>query len=130
MRDAGDRLRLKGWLPPIIWAGVILTGTSIPSSVVPGRVSEFDKVLHFIIYAILAVLLTRQLAEVTTRWRAALLAIVISAAFGAADEWHQQFIRGRYPERADLVADTLGAASGALLVIALRRRASATAITR
>ena len=123
-------MRLKGWLPPIIWAGVILTGTSLPSSAVPSRVSEFDKILHFTIYALLAVLLARQLSEVTTRWRAAILATVISVAFGAVDEWHQQFVQGRFPERADLLADTLGATAGAFTVAAIRRRSSTIPVTR
>jgi VanZ family protein len=123
-------LRLKGWLPPLIWAGVILTGTSLPTSALPERVSDFDKVLHFTIYAVLAVLLARWFAEVTTRWRAVLLAMVITVTFGAIDEWHQQFVRGRYPERADLFADALGAAAGAFSFAALRRRATATSHTR
>ena len=117
-------------MPPLAWAGVILIGTSIPSSAVPSQLSGWDKVLHFTIYALLAVLLTSSLLDVTTRWRAAVLAIVISAVFGAVDEWHQQFIRGRFPERADLLADTLGAAAGAFTIASLRRRASTTATTR
>jgi VanZ family protein len=129
-RDAGDRLNLKRWLPPIIWAGVILTATSIPSSVIPRGVSEFDKVVHFTIYALFAVLLGRSLSEVTTRWRAAILAIVISAVFGAVDEWHQQFVRGRFPDRADLLADTLGAVGGAFTVAALQRRTTTTPAIR
>lgn len=123
-------MKLKRWLPPIVWAGVILTGTSIPSSAVPSGVSEFDKILHFAIYALLAVLLGRSLSEVTTRWRGAVLAIVLSAAFGAVDEWHQQFIEGRFPDRADLLADTLGAVGGAVTVAALQRRTSTTPAIR
>jgi VanZ family protein len=119
-------LKLKPWLPPTLWAGVILTGTSLPSTVVPTQVSAFDKVLHFTVYALFAVLLARSLFEVTTRWRAALLAIAIAAVFGAVDEWHQRFIRGRFPDRADLLADTLGAVGGAFTVAALRRRTSTT----
>jgi VanZ family protein len=122
-------LKLKGWLPSLVWAGVILVGTSLPSSAVPSRVSDFDKVLHFTIYALLAVLLARRFVEITSRWRAFLYTIVVSSAFGAADEWHQQFIRGRFPERADLLADTLGATVGALTTVALRRRPAAISHT-
>jgi VanZ family protein len=123
-------LKLKPWLPPIIWAGVILIGTSLPSSSVPRGVSDYDKLLHFAIYALLAALLTKPLLEVTARWRAVILAIVIAAAFGGVDEWHQQFIRGRFPDRADLLADTLGATAGALAMVALLRRTSTTPATR
>ena len=85
-------MRLKGWLPPIVWAGAILTATSLPSSAVPRQVSEFDKVIHFTIYALLAILLTRSLTEVTTRWRAVLLALVISTAFGAIDAYRRAVV--------------------------------------
>ena len=119
--DAGDRLKVRRWLPPLLWAGVILTGTSMPSSALPDQVSSFDKVLHFTIYAIFAALLGRQMSEVVSRWRAALLAIAIAMAFAALDEWHQQFIPGRSMELADWHADSLGAVIGALTGAALRR---------
>src|SRR5437762_857403 len=120
-RDTGDRLNVRRWLPPLLWAGVILIGTSLPGSLVPREISSFDKAIHFTIYAILAVLLAKQISEVTGRWRAAVLAILLTAAFGAADEWHQGFIPGRSRELADWRADSLGAAIGALAVAASRR---------
>jgi len=89
---------------------------------VPRQVSSFDKAIHFIIYAILAVLLAQRISEVTGRWRAAALALLLTAAFGAADEWHQGFIPGRSTELADWQAASLGAALGALAVAASRRR--------
>jgi VanZ family protein len=88
---------------------------------VPGVASPFDKAIHFTIYAILAVLLAKQISEVTGRWRAVALTVVLTAAFGAADEWHQGFIPGRSPELADWEADSLGAVFGALAVAAARR---------
>jgi VanZ family protein len=121
-RDTGDRLNVRRWLPPLLWAGVILIGTSLPGSLVPRAISSFDKALHFTIYAILAVLLVKQISEVTGRWRAAALAVFLTAAFGAADEWHQGFIPGRSTELADWKADSLGAAVGALAIAASRRR--------
>jgi VanZ family protein len=120
-RDDGDRLSVRRWLPPLIWAGVILAGTSLPQKAVPVQTASIDKVLHFTIYAVFAFLLSRQILEVTDRWRAAAVAIVIAAAFGAADEWHQRFIPGRSTEFADWVADCIGASVGALAFVALRR---------
>ena len=115
-------MKVRRWLPPLLWAGVILTGTSLPASVVPGQASGVDKALHFGIYLLLGVLLTREFAEVTTRWRAAALAIVAAVVFGAADEWHQQFIPGRSTELADWYADSIGATIGAIMIAASRRR--------
>lgn len=114
-------MKVRRWLPPVLWAGVILTGTSMPGSVIPSQASGVDKALHFSIYLLFGILLTRELAENSTRWRAAALAIVIAAVFAAADEWHQQFIPGRSTEVADWYADFIGATIGALTGAALRR---------
>lgn len=116
-------MRVRRWLPPLIWAGVILLGTSLPSDAVPIQTSHIDKLLHFTIYAVFAFLLTRQISEDTTRWRAMLGALIIAAAFAAVDEWHQRFIPGRFPEGYDWVADIAGATvGGALYALILGRR--------
>ena len=120
-RDAGDRLKVRRWLPPLLWAGVIVLATSTPSDLVPQQVTTFDKAAHFTMYAMLGGLLARELAETMRLWRAALLALAIGIGFGAIDEWHQQYIPGRSTELADWYADSLGAASGALLYAATRR---------
>ena len=117
-------MKVRRWLLPVLWAGVMLTGTSLPSSVVPSQVSTVDKVLHFTIYAIFAVLLTRSISENTPRWLAAAIAVAVSLVFAAADEWHQGFIPGRSTELADWHADALGAVIGALTAAAFIRRRS------
>jgi VanZ family protein len=108
-------LSVRRWLPPLVWAGVILLGTSLPQDVVPVQTSNIDKFLHFTIYTVFAFLLTRQISEDTTRGRAVVGAVLIAAAFAAADEWHQRFIPGRFPELADWVADVAGALLGAVV---------------
>ena len=129
--DAGARLKVRRWLPPLLWAGVILFVTSLPSGLVPRQLGPFDKVIHFAIYGLFAVLLSRDLSQATGRWRAALLAVVIAVAFGAADEWHQGFIPGRSTDLADWRADSIGAAAGAVLfALAHRRRAARLATHR
>jgi VanZ family protein len=125
-RDAGGRLNARRWLPPVLWAGVIIFATSTPSDLVPQQVSTFDKAAHFTMYAVLAALLTRELAGMTGPWRAALLALTIGIGFGAIDEWHQQYIPGRSTELADWYADSLGAATGALLFAAFARMRTST----
>jgi VanZ family protein len=106
-------LKLRRWLPPLLWAGVILFGTSLPSDAVPIQTSRIDKILHFTIYTVFAFLLTLQISEGFRLWQAVVLAVAFSMAFGAVDEWHQQLIPGRFPEFADWVADTLGSIVGA-----------------
>ena len=47
--------------------------------------------------------------------RHALLAILITVAYGASDEYHQRFVAGRSSELADLYADAAGASVAAAL---------------
>lgn len=109
-------------LPPLLWAGVIVAATSTPSELVPQQITSYDKLGHFGMYAVFAGLLARYGFGVAGRWMAPLLAIVVATAFGAVDEWHQQYIPGRSTEFADWQADSLGAIVGALLYAIFRRR--------
>jgi len=120
-RDDGARLKVRRWLPPLLWAGVILFITSVPGRFVPHQVGPYDKVVHFTMYGLFAVLLALDFDSGTGRWRAVFLAIAIAVAFGAADEWHQSFIPSRSADVADWQADSIGAACGALLFALFRR---------
>jgi VanZ family protein len=91
-----------------------------------------DYVSHSLAYLVLAVLWCWALAKAGAPTpRVALLAVLASALYGAADEWHQSFVPGRHSEVRDVRNDTVGAAAGAALYwgvfAALRRRASAAA---
>jgi VanZ family protein len=122
-------LKVRRWIPALLWAGVILFVTSVPTGIVPQQLSPYDKVVHFTMYGLFAVLLSRDIARVTEpRWRAAVLAIAIATAFGAADEWHQRFIPGRSSELGDWRADSIGAAIGgaAFALSSLFRRSRIT----
>jgi len=114
-------LKVRRWLPPLLWAGVMLLVTSVPGSAIPRPLIPYDKVGHFAAYAVFAVLLSRDITQVTGLWRAVGVAIVIAVVFGAADEWHQRFIPGRDSDVADWRTDILGAAGGALLFAVFQR---------
>ena len=118
-------MKVRRWLPPLVWAGVILLGTSLPQEAVPIQTSRIDKILHFGIYTVFAFLLTRQISVGFRLWQSVVLAIAFAMAFGAFDEWHQQLIPGRSTEFADWVADSIGAVVGACVaaVMEVRRRA-------
>jgi VanZ family protein len=91
-----------------------------------------DKDAHGLLYGGLGLLILRALSRAD--WRrvsiaTVLTAIVLCAAYGASDEFHQRFVPGRTAELADLAADVLGASAWvgfAWLMAALwrRRRAS------
>ena len=80
------------------------------------------KAAHFTEYLILSVLLYRALRG-TERWnfRAATLALVVSALYAASDELHQLFVPGRTAAAADCLIDVSGAAAGQGLVAARAR---------
>ena len=108
----------------MLWAGVIICATSIPSSflTLPGQQGYLDKVVHFCLYSVFAWLLARHGFGIAGRWTSTALAVIVASAFGVVDEWHQQYIPGRSSEYADWQADTLGAAAGSLAYGLLSRR--------
>jgi VanZ family protein len=73
-------------------------------------------------YGVLGWLTARAVARQVTSRRAMALAALAISLFGAADEWHQQFVPGRSADRADWLADTVGAALGITLAVAARPR--------
>lgn len=85
--------------------GLILVASHRPNLVATG-VEGGDKIVHFVVYGLLATLVCR----LGRGWRAAGWAWLVVAAFGATDEWHQSFVPGRSTELLDWVADALGAA--------------------
>ena len=99
----------RRWLPPALWAALILVLTSMPAADAPGGIPHLDKAVHFLLYGGQGWLVARALR--TRRPLSLLGALIGVAAFGALDEWHQQFF-ARDPEMLDWMADTLGASVG------------------
>jgi VanZ family protein len=104
-----------------LWAGVVLTATSIPDLSMPGPAGS-DKVGHFLMYCMLGFLAHRAAAPRRDARRFVAVTLALTA-FAAVDEWHQTFIPGRAADVADFVADAVGAATGCALAfaVALRR---------
>ena len=103
--------RIVAWLPALAWATFIfwLSAQSYPPT--PGPEFPFkDKVGHLGLYVILASLL---LLPLRYRLRlplpkAAVLAILLTSAYGASDEFHQRFVPRRTCDVWDWAADTTG----------------------
>jgi hypothetical protein len=101
---------LLSWIPAALWAGVIFAGSSIPGSSIPGR---FSVVGHLFEYSVLGALV--MFAERRKGWRtAALVAVLVCAAYGASDEFHQAFVPLRTPDPIDWLTDVAGASAGIL----------------
>lgn len=115
----------RRWIPPIAWAAVILTLTSIPApDFAPVGAFAFpgaDKLVHAGMYGVLGALLARAAggaAPPRTLGRL-LLGVLL---FAVVDEWHQRFIPGRSADALDVVADVAGAAVGFAAAARLLRR--------
>lgn len=116
-------MRNLRWLLPLLVAVGILVATSWPRP--PAMPNNSDKVVHLLAYAMLGASVAW--AARTRLFGHALLCFGAVSVFGAADEWHQQFIPSRRADVRDWLADTTGAAAGAFLVTALLRRREFTA---
>ena len=118
----------RRWLPPTLWAALILILTSIPGSHIPvPPFRNLDKIVHLTIYGVLGWLTARAWMNGSRITAVAVLALVAISLFGAMDEWHQQFIPQRSMDLLDWAADTTGATAGILLALlqAARRKVNA-----
>ncbi len=112
-------MTLSRWWPPLVWGAAVLVATSIPNLHVPAPEGS-DKVVHFLMYCMLAFLSHRALVAPSRRALFVLVGTV--ALLGAADEWHQQFIPGRSMDVRDWAADATGGLVGAVMAAAVRSR--------
>jgi VanZ family protein len=105
---------MSRWLPPAIFAAMILVATSWPNLDLGRLPTQFDKLGHLGMYGIFGALVQRA----TTRpgaWATAVWAWAGIAVFAAVDELHQEFISGRGAGLGDWAADLAGALLGILL---------------
>ena len=119
----------RRWLPPALWAAVIVVGTSVPGPDLPQGPEGSDKVLHLLAYGVLGGLVLR---AAMVEWpRARRVATMVAslgaiAAFAALDELHQRLVPGRSADPRDWLADVVGAAVAILLTAAALERREPT----
>jgi VanZ family protein len=128
------RVAIRLWLPPLLWTALIFSasndrfssGHSAPwlvmlidaivgHSLTPSQFEAIHiavrKAAHLTEYGILGALLFRAFRAERGGWnpRWALAAILIAAAVGALDEWHQVFVPSRTASPLDVLFDAAGA---------------------
>ena len=110
-------------------APLIITAITILSSqsTLPGGAffPGLDKFLHFIAYTALAAAVGLWFSGeswIKRPLRNFLLCIAVASVYGALDEFHQYFIPGRSCDFWDWVADTVGGAAGATMILVINRR--------
>ena len=131
--------RLRPWLPVLAWALFIFGSSTAAFSspqtsrffipllrwLLPGSdpatlelLHEFArKCVHFIDYFVLSLLLFRAVRAPHRGWalRWAAVALLMTSAYAASDEYHQSFEAGRGPSAADAALDISGAATAQLV---------------
>ena len=121
------RRKFLTWLPAILWAATIFFLSAQPTlpEIAP-NISNFDKVEHFGAYGLLGLLVADALrrGNALTLPKTALLAILITLAYGASDEFHQRFVPNRSCDVWDWTADTVGGALAVVIYAAYESRRS------
>ena len=114
------------FLPPAIWALLILTVSSIPRlSPPPIGLTFTDKLAHFSEYLILGFFsLTAFLKSGNSGRKSFTATFLICAAMGVLDELHQFLIPGRSVELLDAAANVSGSLAGAVLALIFKNRFS------
>jgi VanZ family protein len=106
------------WTPAVAWMAVIFRLSAIPGSNLPGRFSSLG---HFVVYAVLGMLLVFALQPRRQPAQVIVIAVFIATIYGVSDEFHQSFVPMRTPDVADWGVDTLGAFAGAAVATLLVR---------
>ncbi len=109
--DGGRRGALT--IAALAWMALIFGLSSLPGSTVPVS-GHLGSVGHFILYAVLGILLDLRFRETMSPRGAVIAAVAVASLYGFSDELHQTLVPGRFPDPADWVVDTLGAAAGAV----------------
>jgi VanZ family protein len=106
------------WVPVVAYMAVIFYLSSESDPLPQLTAAVWDKALHFVEFAGLAVLLGRAfLGEGSSPARAVLAAIAVASLYAASDEVHQIWVQGRDPAFRDWLAGTTGSVAGAVLYV-------------
>lgn len=102
---------LLRWLPALALMAAIFTASNdVQVTAMMPAFAHADKAAHLAAYAVLASLYLFALSPVmrSRPFLMGLLAVILTASYGAADELHQSFVPGRDCSFADWVADVVG----------------------
>jgi VanZ family protein len=113
------------WLPVLLFSAFIFYMSSQEKLVnLPRKIPYLDKVAHYGIYGIwslLCALPSHRFWPGMSTWKFLILVGLSGTLYGISDEIHQSYVPGRDATTGDIIADSLGAFSGAAAFIWLLR---------
>jgi len=115
--------QLRYWLPVYLYAFAIFLSSHQSRLEIPIRIIGIDKVLHFIAYGVLTVLIyraCRKSQKVFIFQKAYFISALCSILYGFSDEFHQFYIPGRQTSEWDFIADALGAMVAIVIILCLQ----------
>jgi VanZ family protein len=125
MRDPGSRIKapvvspFRVWGPLVFWLAMMFFFSSLHKTPLPkSKIIPWDKFAHISEYAIMGYLAARAMFFSGKEWLKSnyrWMTILFGLFYGASDEFHQYFVRGRDASIWDLAADVVGATLGSLL---------------
>jgi VanZ family protein len=113
---------------------LLLLAAIVTISVVPGRPQPGDsvfvwlvsvtptslqKLMHFITYAVLAMLLMWSFERINSTSHRIVLALAVTVTLGSFLEWYQTSVPGRFGTLADAVLNAIGATVGVVVATLL-----------
>lgn len=106
--------RRWAWLPPLLWAAVILGASSLEElQTRVGGIAIRDKLAHFGEYFVFGWLVARSFdGRGWRRGRHFAWTLLIGVVLGTLDELYQGFVPGRERDPIDLLADLVGTTAG------------------
>lgn len=118
MMNKKIKIFLYFWLPVLLYSVLIYSLSSNQNTAFISQFFFIDKLIHFLVYAFLGLLVVR--AFTTLRFQGnmfwlILISILLSTLYGVSDEIHQYFVPSRHVDVKDICADLLGSAFGVFL---------------
>lgn len=111
----------KYWLPPILYCLLIFGQSMLDFPV--SKLQSFDKLLHFIVYFLLGILIFRAFSTISKSLHIVLVLIIsvfVSAVIGISDEVFQLFSPSRTVDRLDVLSDIAGSFCGMICFLLIR----------
>jgi VanZ family protein len=118
---------LKQYWKPAVWAIVVLLLSIIPGDDLDQLPSlpipHLDKIGHFILYFVLALLLSAAVSKTRVRPVLMILIVLLTTTYGGTMELMQLLVHGRSADWFDFLANASGAITAVILMPLFRKMA-------